>query len=71
MTYANPIIPKDAVVIAEGEGYLIYRWDDKDIGPLYILKGLGGCDYVFNKIEWDRFAKFIAYADLKIRAVVE
>lgn len=67
----NLIIPDGGTLVAGGEGYLIYRWDDKDLGPLYILKGLSGCDYVFNKLEWDRFAKFIAYADLKIRAVVE
>lgn len=65
------IIPKGGTLVAEGEGYLIYRWDDKDLGPLYILKGFSECDYVFNKLEWDHFAKFIAYADLKIRAVVE
>ena len=67
----NLIIPDGGTLVAEGEGYLIYRWDDKDLGPLYILKGLGTTDYVFDKLEWDHLAKFVAYADLKIRAVVE
>lgn len=67
----NPIIPKGTTLVAEGEGYMVLRWEDTDGTVLYILKGLGTTDYVFQKHEWDQFAKFVAYADLKIRAVVE
>ena len=67
----NPIIPKGTTLVAEGEGYMVLRYDDEELGIFYILKCLDATDYVFNKQEWDRFAKLIAYADLKIRAVVE
>ncbi len=67
----NPIIPKGATIIAEGEGYMVLRYDDAELGIFYILKGLDATDYVFNKQEWDHFAKFIAYADIKIRSVTE
>lgn len=67
----NPIIPKGTTLVAEGEGYMVLRYDDEELGAYYILKGLGTTDYVFDKQEWDHLAKFVAYADLKIRAVVE
>ncbi len=70
MTYANPIIPKDAVVIAEGQGYAVLRIDLRS-GRHYILKGCGNTDYLFNEEEWDRFAKTVAYADIKIRGGIE
>lgn len=67
----NPIIPKGATIIAEGEGYAVLEISLDDLGTCYILKGLGTTDYLFRKQEWDDFARFIAYADIKIRAVVE
>ena len=67
----NPIIPKGTTLVAEGEGYMVLRYDDEELGIFYILKGFDATDYVFNRQEWDHFAKFVAYADLKIRAVVE
>ena len=70
MTYSNPVIPKDAVIIAEGQGYAVLRIDI-DSEPYYILKGCANTDYLFNKEEWDRFAKTVAYADIKIRGGIE
>ena len=67
----NPIIPKGATIIAEGEGYAVLEIDLDDLGTCYILKGLSTTDYLFTKQEWDDFARFIAFADIKIRAVVE
>lgn len=67
----NPIIPKGATIIAEGEGYAVLEIELDDLGPCYILKGLGTTDYLFTKQEWDDFARFIAFADLKIRGVTE
>lgn len=67
----NPIIPKGATVIAEGEGYAVLEIELDDIGTCYILKGLSTTDYLFRKQEWDDFARFIAYADIKIRGVTE
>lgn len=67
----NPIIPKGTTLVAEGEGYMVLKYDDAELGAYYILKGLDMTDYVFNKQEWDHFAKFVAYADLKIRGAIE
>ena len=67
----NPIIPEGATIIAEGEGYAVLETELDDLGTCYILKGLSTTDYLFTKQEWDELAKIIAYADLKIRAVVE
>lgn len=67
----NPIIPKGATIIAEGEGYAVLETELEDLGTCYILKGLSTTDYLFTKQEWDDFARFIAYADLKIRGVAE
>ena len=67
----NPIIPKGATIIAEGEGYAVLEIELEDLGTHYILKGISTTDYLFSKQEWDDFARFIAYADIKIRAVVE
>ena len=71
MSDLNPIIPKGATIIAECGGYAVLEIDLDDLGTCYILKGLSTTDYLFTKQEWDCFAKFVAYADLKIRAVVE
>ena len=71
MSDLNPIIPKGATIIAEGEGYAVLEIDLDDLGTCYILKGLSTTDYLFTKQEWDDFARFIAYADLKIRSVME
>lgn len=67
----NPIIPKGATIIAEGEGYAVLEIELEDLGTHYILKGLSTTDFLFSREEWDRFAKFIAFADLKIRGVTE
>lgn len=67
----NPIIPKGATIIAEGEGYAVLEIELEDLGTCYILKGLSTTDYLFTKQEWDDFARFIAFADLKIRGVTE
>ena len=67
----NPIIPKGATAIAEGEDYAVLEIELEDLGTCYILKGLSTTDYLFTKQEWDDFARFIAFADIKIRAVVE
>ena len=64
-------IPKGTTMIAEKNEYTVLRYDDKELGTFYILKGLGVTDYVFNRAEWDRFAELIAYADLKIRGAIE
>ena len=37
----NPIIPKGTTLVAEGEGYMVLRYDDEELGAYYILKGLG------------------------------
>lgn len=71
MSDLNPIIPKGATIIAEGEGYAVLEIEIDDLGTCYILKGLGTTDYLFRKQEWDDFARFIAFADLKIRSVTE
>ena len=71
MSDLNPIIPKGATIIAEGEGYAVLEIDLDDLGTCYILKGLSTTDYLFTKQEWDELAKIIAYADLKIRSVTE
>ena len=67
----NPIIPKGATIIAEGNGYKVLEISLEDMGTHYILKGLSTTDYLFTKQEWDDFARFIAFADLKIRGVAE
>ena len=67
----NPIIPKGATIIAEGEDYAVLEIELDDLGTCYILKGLSTTDYLFTKQEWDDFARFIAFADLKIRGVME
>ena len=71
MSDLNPIIPKGATIIAEGEGYAVLEIDLDDLGTCYILKGLSTTDYLFTKQEWDDFARFIAYTDLKIRGAIE
>lgn len=73
MSDLNSIIPEDATIIAEGEGYAVFEIEIEDLGTYYILKGLGTIDteYLFSKQGWDDFARFIAFADLKIRGVTE
>ena len=58
-------------MIAEGEGYAVLEIELEDLGAYYIIKGLSTTDFLFSREEWDRLAKIIAYADLKIRSVTE
>lgn len=63
--------PKGAQIIAEGHDYMVFSYDDKELGRYYILRGLDHTDYAFNREEWDKFAVLVAYADLKIRGRIE
>lgn len=71
MSTLNPIMPKGATIIAEGEGYAVLEIDLDDLGTCYILKGLSTTDYLFTKQEWDLFSSVIRLADLKIQGVEE
>ena len=71
MSDLNPIIPKGATIIAEGNGYKVLEISLEDMGTHYILKGLSTTDFLFSKQDWDDFARFIAFTDLKIRSVTE
>lgn len=62
----EPILPINCKEVARGQGLLVFTLND------YIyLKGLTSATIAFNREQWDELAKIIAYADLKIRAVVE
>ena len=65
------LIPDEGVqIIAESKQYKIYTYliGDK---PCYFISGLPSGIHGFFRDEWDELAKIMAYADLKIRAVVE
>ena len=66
------LIPDEGVqIIAESKQYKIYTYPVGD-KPCYFISGLSsGIVHGFFRDEWDELAKIIAYADLKIRAVVE
>ena len=62
----EPLLPINCKEIARGPGLLVFKLND------YIyIKGLTSATLAFNREQWDELAKIIAYADLKIRAVVE
>lgn len=62
----EPLCPINCKEVARGQGILVYRYDD------YIyLKGVTSATIAFSREQWDELAKIIAYADLKIRGVVE
>lgn len=63
---SEPILPINCKEIARGPGILVYTHD----GEVY-LKGITDATIAFNREQWDLLAKIIAYADLRIRAVVE
>ena len=63
--------PSDIKVIAESKTYKIYTYNILD-KPCYFISGISnGITHGFFREDWDELAKIIAYADLKIRAVVE
>ena len=63
---SEPLLPINCKEIARGPGLLVFKLND------YIyLKGITSATLAFNREQWDELAKIIAYADLKIRAVVE
>lgn len=62
----EPLLPINCKEVARGPGILVFTLND------YIyLKGVTSATLAFNREQWDELAKIIAYADLKIRAVVE
>ena len=62
----EPLLPVNCKEIARAPGILVFTLND------YIyLKGITSATLAFNREQWDELAKIIAYADLKIRAVVE
>ena len=63
---SEPLLPINCKEIARGPGLLVFKLND------YIyIKGITSATIAFNREQWDELAKIIAYADLKIRAVVE
>ena len=65
------LIPEGVHIIAESKQYKIYTYPIGD-KPCYFISGLSrGRVYGFFRNEWDELAKVIAYADIKIRAVIE
>ena len=63
---SEPLLPINCKEIARGPGLLVFKLND------YIyIKGLTSATIALNREQWDELAKIIAYADLKIRAVVE
>jgi len=64
------LIPEEQI-IAESKQYKIYTYTIGD-KPCYFISGLSsGITHGFFRDEWDELAKIIAYADLKIRGVIE
>lgn len=62
----EPLCPINCKEVARGQGILVFKLND------YIyIKGLTSVTIALNREQWDELAKIIAYADLKIRAVVE
>ena len=63
---SEPLLPINCKEVARGPGLLVFKLND------YIyIKGITDATIAFNREQWDELAKIIAYADLKIRAVVE
>ena len=63
---SEPLLPINCKEIARGPGLLVFKLND------YIyIKGITSATIAFSREQWDELAKIIAYADLKIRAVVE
>lgn len=62
----EPLLPINCKEVARGPGLLVFKLDD------YIyIKGITSATLAFNREQWDELAKVMAYADLKIRAVLE
>lgn len=63
-------IPEGCTEIAHGGSFLVYKHKDDD-GTIFV-KGLDAHFILgLNRQEWDLFSAVIAYADLKIRGVME
>ena len=63
-------VPDGCSEIAHGGGYVVYKHKGDD--DLVFIKGLDS-HFIFglSRAEWDLFSAVIAYADLKIRGVME
>lgn len=63
-------VPDGCSEIAHGGGYVIYS--SKADQDTIFIKGLDSeATYALSRAEWDLFSAVIAYADLKIRGVME